>query len=170
VLLFEHVPGARVNTDNYIFSLLMPRSRGPHPRTATWHYTNGEALHCKGWLRERGLTCGRSDCAVTEPSTGGTAWYVDGIIGIIRGSSFEVTHRVQPYYAPARAITRIYFLDALRSKDFEFFSFYLNDIWNDGTIYRYLVAPTAWLSRLYRSTLAIGSFDRSLTKAFFPFT
>lgn len=31
VLLFEHVPGARVNTDNYIFSLLIPRSRGPQP-------------------------------------------------------------------------------------------------------------------------------------------
>jgi len=77
-----------------------------------------------------------------------------------------VTHRVQPYYAPAR----IYFLDGLRSKDFEFFSFHLNETWNDRTIYRYLVAlgSRLALSIAYRSTIAIGSFDRSFDESLPP--
>lgn len=70
VLLFEYAPGARVNTDNYIFSLLCdPEIARTPARIATQHYT----LSSVGWLRKRGLTCGRSDCAVTESSTGGRA-------------------------------------------------------------------------------------------------
>lgn len=80
VLLFEYVPGARVNTDNYIFSLWSWDRARPQrePRRII------PALHI-GWLRKRGLTCGRSDYAMTEAHEGhGMArwwhnWYHSGV-------------------------------------------------------------------------------------------
>lgn len=65
VLLFEYVLGARVNTDNYIFSLWSWDRARPQrePRRII------PALHV-GCLRKRGLTCGRSDYAVTEAHGG----------------------------------------------------------------------------------------------------
>jgi len=107
VLLFEYVhAGCKGKYGQlHIFPSDLPRSRtlareGSRDAEVVLLSRTKPLLFYIGWLRKRGLTCGQSDCAVTESvDKGGDARSnVDGIIGIIRGSSFEVTHRTQPYY------------------------------------------------------------------------
>jgi len=99
--------------DNYIFLSRSPPYPDPEIARAMDPSENRdavlyEALHFRVVTQAGVVTCGRGGCAVTENHRqGGTyAWYVDGIIGIIReGSSFEVTQR--PHYA--RTIMRVSF-------------------------------------------------------------